>query len=252
MANAATCWRVPAATAEAAACAISGVTAAASLRATAALQPGETVLVTAAAGGTGHFAVQIAASMGAHVIATCGGSRKAALLRSLGAHRVIDHTAEDVADVLAEEYPRGVDVVYEGVGGAMLVTAMNALAEGGRLLIIGYISGYPHNAGAGAGAGDEGAGVAAARANALAERLFWRGGTLEIGGGRRVIGGVWPDRAAILAAKRALFEAQQAGSIRAVIDDTAQFVGLDSVPAAVEHMLSRNSVGKVVVRVTDA
>jgi NADPH-dependent curcumin reductase CurA len=61
----------------------------------------------------------------------------------LGAHRVIDHTAEDVAAVLAAEYPAGMDVVYEGVGGRMLVTAMNALAERGRLLIIGYISGYP-------------------------------------------------------------------------------------------------------------
>ena len=56
---------------------------------------------------------------------------------------MIDHTAEDVGAVLSAEYPRGIDVVYEGVGGDMLVTAMNALAEGGRLLIIGYISGYP-------------------------------------------------------------------------------------------------------------
>jgi NADPH-dependent curcumin reductase CurA len=141
--KAAACWPVPAATAAAAACTISGVTAAASLRGTARLQAGETVLVTAAAGGTGHFAVQLAAAAGCHVVATCGGARKAALVRSLGAHRVIDHTAEDVAAVLAAEYPRGIDVVYEGVGGAMLCTAMNALAEGGRCLVIGYISGYP-------------------------------------------------------------------------------------------------------------
>jgi hypothetical protein len=172
LAKAAMCWRVPAATPGAVACTISGVTAAASLRATARVLEGETVLVTAAAGGTGHFAVQLAVAMGAHVIATCGGgtaaftapaqfasfhslsvsfllflsllsARKAELVKSLGAHRVIDHTAEDVAAVLSAEYPRGVDVVYEGVGGAMLATAMNALAEGGRLLIIGYISGYP-------------------------------------------------------------------------------------------------------------
>ena len=163
LAPAASCWRVPAATPEAVACTISGVTAAASLKATARVQAGDVVLVTAAAGGTGHFAVQVAVAAGAHVVATCGGgaccglrreggvrdsplapaARKAELVRSLGAHRVIDHTAEDVAAVLAAEYPRGVDVVYEGVGSAMLVTAMNALAEGGRLLIIGYISGYP-------------------------------------------------------------------------------------------------------------
>ena len=146
------------------------MTAAASLRATARVQAGDVVLVTAAAGGTGHFAVQVAVAAGAHVVATCGGgaccgraarardspcapaARKAELVRSLGAHRVIDHTAEDVAAVLAAEYPRGVDVVYEGVGSQMLVTAMNALAEGGRLLIIGYISGYPVRAPASDGA----------------------------------------------------------------------------------------------------
>ena len=101
-----------------------------------------------------------------------------------------------------------------------------------------------HNDAAAADGGD----AAAARANALAERLFWRGGTLEIGGGRRVIGGVWPDRAAILAAKRGLFDAVQAGTMRAVVDDTASFTGVDSVADAVDHMLSRNTVGKVVVR----
>jgi hypothetical protein len=93
---------------------------------------------------------------------------------------------------------------------------------------------------------------AAARANALAERLVWQGGTLEIGGGRRVIGGVWPARHEILAAKRALFDAQQAGAIRAVIDDMQRFQGVASVPDAVTHMLSRNTVGKVVVQISDA
>ena len=168
-------------------------------------------------------------------------------MASLGAHRVIDHTAEDVASVLAAEYPCGVDIVYEGVGGGMLATAMNALAEGGRLLLIGYISGYPHNGAAALG----GAELRAARANALAERLFWRGGTLEIGGGRRAIGGVWPDRAAVLAAKRALFDDLQAGRIRALIDDGATFDGVESIPDAIDHMLSRNTVGKVVVRLSE-
>ena len=87
------------------------------------------------------------------------------------------------------------------------------------------------------------------RANALAERLFWSGGTLEIGGRRKVLGGVWPDRASILAAKRELFDAVQAGTMRAVIDDTASFEGVDAVADAVDHMLSRNTVGKVCVRI---
>jgi NADPH-dependent curcumin reductase CurA len=60
---------------------------------------GETVLVTAAAGGTGQFAVQLAKLAGNTVIATCGGPEKAALLRDLGVDRVIDYRQEDVGQV---------------------------------------------------------------------------------------------------------------------------------------------------------
>lgn len=60
---------------------------------------GETVLVTAAAGGTGQFAVQLAKLAGNTVVATCGGPEKAALLRSLGVDRVIDYRKEDVGQV---------------------------------------------------------------------------------------------------------------------------------------------------------
>jgi NADPH:quinone reductase-like Zn-dependent oxidoreductase len=60
---------------------------------------GETVLVTAAAGGTGQFAVQLAKLAGNTVIATCGGAEKAALLRGLGVDRVIDYRQEDVGQV---------------------------------------------------------------------------------------------------------------------------------------------------------
>jgi len=67
---------------------------------------GDTVLVTAAAGGTGQFAVQLAAAAGATVVATCGGPAKAALLRRLGAARVIDYHQERVKDVLKREFPK--------------------------------------------------------------------------------------------------------------------------------------------------
>ena len=67
---------------------------------------GETVLVTAAAGGTGQFVVQLAKAAGNHVIATCGGADKAALLKQLGADRVINYREESVKDVLKQEYPK--------------------------------------------------------------------------------------------------------------------------------------------------
>ncbi|KAL0649314.1 hypothetical protein Bca4012_092005 [Brassica carinata] len=88
----------------------------------------ETVLVTAAAGGTGQFAVQLAKLAGNKVIATCGGSEKAKLLKELG--------------VLKKEFPKGVDIIYESVGGKMFDLCLNALAVYGRLIVIGMISQY--------------------------------------------------------------------------------------------------------------
>ncbi|KAL0649315.1 hypothetical protein Bca4012_092006 [Brassica carinata] len=103
----------------------------------------ETVLVTAAAGGTGQFAVQLAKLAGNKVIATCGGSEKAKLLKELGVDRVIDYKAEDIKTVGPEkEFPKGVDIIYESVGGKMFDLCLNALAVYGRLIVIGMISQY--------------------------------------------------------------------------------------------------------------
>ncbi len=66
------------------------------MQATAHIQAGETVLVTAAAGGTGQFAVQLAKLAGCHVIAVCGSETKAAVARQLGADHVIDYKCQDV------------------------------------------------------------------------------------------------------------------------------------------------------------
>lgn len=63
------------------------------------MKSGETVLVTAAAGGTGQFAVQLAKLAGNKVVATCGGADKAALLRDLGVDRVIDYKKESIKEV---------------------------------------------------------------------------------------------------------------------------------------------------------
>ena len=94
----------------------SGLTASLALEQCGRVRPGETVLVTAAAGGTGQFAVQLARLAGCHVIATCGSADKAAMLTRLGAARVIDYKKDSLKRVLKAEYPKGVDVVYESVG----------------------------------------------------------------------------------------------------------------------------------------
>lgn len=121
---------------------ISGTTASISLEKLGDLKPGENVLVTAAAGGTGQFAVQLAHLAGCHVIGTCSSDEKIKFLRSIGCHRPINYTKEDLMKVLREEYPQGIHVVYESLGGEVFNTCVRNMAIGGRLLIIGMITHY--------------------------------------------------------------------------------------------------------------
>jgi NADPH2:quinone reductase len=98
---------------------------------------GERLLVLGAAGGSGLAAVQLGRALGAHVVAVVGDDAKAELCRSVGAHEVVDHRNGPVAEQLDAK----VDVVYDPVGGAAAADAFNALAPGGRLLLVGFASG---------------------------------------------------------------------------------------------------------------
>jgi NADPH-dependent curcumin reductase CurA len=133
---------VPAATPEMVTLGVSGLTAVMALEKTGEMTSGETVLVTAAAGGTGSLAVQLAKLAGNHVIGTCGSADKAEFLRSIGCDRPINYREEKLSDVLKSEYPQGVNIVFECVGGKMFDTCVNALAVMGRLVMIGAISEY--------------------------------------------------------------------------------------------------------------
>lgn len=106
------------------------------------LQPGESVLVLAAAGGVGSSAVQMAKAHGCWVLAAAGGPEKAAVCAELGADVSIDYTNEDLYErVMAETSGRGVDVIYDPVGGDYFNVARRLLAWEGRLLIVGFASG---------------------------------------------------------------------------------------------------------------
>ena len=70
------------------------------------MRSGETVLVTAAAGGVGQFVVQLAKQAGNTVIATCGSEDKARLLQRLGADRIVNYRQESLKEVLGKEYPK--------------------------------------------------------------------------------------------------------------------------------------------------
>jgi NADPH2:quinone reductase len=94
----------------------------------------ETVLVTAAAGGVGHLAVQIASGLGAHVVATAS-RHSHDFVSSLGAETVIDyHEADDVAKAIREKYPGGVDKALNGVSGEEANDYVWALRDGGKMV----------------------------------------------------------------------------------------------------------------------
>jgi NADPH2:quinone reductase len=106
------------------------------------LQPGETLLVHAAAGGVGSAAVQLGLAAGARVFATAGGERKVQVCKELGAEVAIDYTSESFADRVKElTEGRGADVIFDLVGGDVFDMSRKCIAFDGRLLVVGFTSG---------------------------------------------------------------------------------------------------------------
>eukprot|EP00775_Hariotina_reticulata_P004107 gene4107-4353_t len=173
-----------------------------------------------AAGGTGHFAVQLAQLAGARVVAVTGSaSKKLKLEQELGADRVINYKEEDVSAVLSAEYPAGVDVVYEGVGGALRAAIVPHLAAE-----------YPH-------VGHD-VRVSQAEGGQPLSEVFWTGQTLELPEGKKVLGQIWPkDVAAIRRCKRRVFKLHQQGKLQAWTDVSHGFKGVEQV-----LNMSRNSL----------
>jgi NADPH2:quinone reductase len=111
------------------------------------LQPGETLLVTAAAGGVGSSAIQVGKAMGANVIGLAGGPEKVKTVFELGADAAFDYNEVDLVEaVRAATDGRGVDVCYEAVGGDIFDQVRRTMAWDGRLLVIGFTSGRIPNA----------------------------------------------------------------------------------------------------------
>ena len=219
--------RVPEATPEALSIMVSGLTASIALDEVGEMSSGETVLVTAAAGGTGQYAVQLAKRAGNHVIGTCSSAEKVELLEDLGCDHPINYAEEDVADVLAERYPSGINLIYEGVGGPLFDVCVDALARYGRLISIGYVSEYKEGA-----------------ERITQERIY----TSLLPKSASVRGFFLPHFAEHFTEHMdKLMRLQKSGAIQVSIDDHV-FEGIEQVPDAVEYLHSGDSRGKVVVQ----
>lgn len=106
------------------------------------LEPHETLLVTAAAGGVGIATIQLAKAVGARVIALAGGAEKIEIVKRAGADVGIDYRAEDWIERVREETDgRGADVIVENVGGEIFEGCTRCIAWGGRLVVCGFAGG---------------------------------------------------------------------------------------------------------------
>jgi len=106
------------------------------------LGEGDAFLVHGGSGGIGTFAIQLAHALGARVFTTVGSPQKRAAADELGADVIIDYREQDFVEVVAEQTGgRGVDVILDNMGAKYLTRNISALADGGRLVIIGMQGG---------------------------------------------------------------------------------------------------------------
>jgi NADPH2:quinone reductase len=208
------------------------------------LQAGESVLIHAAAGGSGSAAIQLAKHAGARVFATAGTDAKVALCRELGADVSINYTDADFAAAILEATGnRGVDVVFDNVGEAVMDASMNCIAYNGRYLMMGFASNkevaderfvVPRRIALG---NFKLCGVLLAyaqpdTADMVKSAMGWNFASDELGA--RIM--------------REIVELVRAGAVRAVVGEVVAFGDL---PSAVEALANRATVGRTIVRIAD-
>ncbi len=202
------------------------------------LKAGEIVLVHAGAGGVGSAAIQLAVAAGARVFATAGGAEKTAKCRALGADFAIDYRSDDfAAAVLAATDGRGVDLVFDGVGGAVTAASLRCLAANGRLMVIGFAGG-----------------IEAEDQSIVTPRMLCFGSVSLMGvmlaytadpKGENPYPGIHiTPRRVGERVQHSLEALLAAGKIRPVVGSVVNF---DSVPAALDLMDQRQTTGRTIV-----
>lgn len=190
-----------------------------------AAKPGETLVVSAAAGAVGSMASQMGKLMGMRVVGIAGGAEKCAWLRDIGFDGVIDYKSEDVAAGLKAHCPKGVDVYFDNVGGKMLDAVLARMNLFGRVAVCGLIANYnatepvpgPYNFGA-----------------ILIKRLTVRGFIVMDFYGRKD------------AAFAEIVPWVSEGRLQWKVDVVE---GLENIPSAINMLFDGSNKGKLVVRV---
>ena len=188
------------------------------------LQPGETLLVHAGAGGVGSAAIQLGKAAGATVIATAGSDEKTAVCLQLGADHAINYKTQDFAEeVKTITGGRGADVVFDPVGGDVYDRSTKCIAFEGRIVLVGFTSGL----------------IPQAAANHVLVKNY------------SVVGlhwGLYSKRAPQLipVATRALMDLYTSGTIKPLISER---IPLAEAPRALAKVAGGKSTGKVLLTI---
>jgi hypothetical protein len=206
-----------------------GVSALVALEKVGEMTSGEVILVTAAAGGVGHIAVQLAKLAGNHVIGVCGSERKVKLLENLGCDRIINYRTETLDTVLSQEYPNGIDLVFDCIGKQVFDTCVDHLAIRGRLVVVGFISEYTNE-------------LESVTQPRIYQKLFWKSASVR--------GFLMPHFSKYAEEGRdRLLDLFYADKLKIAVDSTV-FQGIESIADAVEYLLKGRNCGKVVVKLS--
>ncbi|GFR06762.1 prostaglandin reductase-3 [Trichonephila clavata] len=215
---------------------VSGASASIGLDKCARIAAEDKVLITAAAGGAGHIAVQWAKAAGCYVIGTSSSEEKGKVLKDLGCDRVINYKKEDLAEVLSKEFPSGIDIIWETIGGKVFETCVKNLAIKGRLIVVGGISSYK----------SEDSFLPKLDLSFLPELLLLKSASIH--GFRRA-----EYRDCFATYFKFMSESLEKEDLRAVIDNGEkstgkEFYGLEGIIDGVEYLHSGKSIGKVIAR----
>jgi NADPH2:quinone reductase len=201
------------------------------------LEPGETLLVHAGAGGVGSAAIQLGKALGARVIATAGGPAKVAFCKELGADEAIDYLDGGFADAVVDAtFGAGVDVALDTVGGSVTAETFRCMGMHGRILLVGYAEDITND-----GAPLNPAPAIYGNFSLLGVCLAYAADPLAT---RMTMGLNWPSRTEGVETHQRLLGLLRDGDIRTVVTSTVPF---DDLPEAMERQERRETMGRTVI-----
>ncbi len=227
--NESTAIKIPDATPDYLAINPTGISAALAVDKTAEVRAAETVVVSAAAGGLGHFIVQLCKLKGCHVVGICGSEKKAKLLESLACcDRIINYKKQSISEVLTDEYKNKIDVGFDSVGRHMFDAFLPNLAPLGRLVVCGLAAEL---------SAENFQVVSQPR---VYESIYWKGASV-----RCFMNHLFKEDHPT--ARKMLNDAYLNNKIKVKVDPTP-FQGIDAILDASHYLLAGRSIGKVVVQ----